>query len=403
MNKDVFIKNRENLFKLMKNNTALILFCKQKGEENTKYMVDRNFYYATGLLEYNDILVLDKINDNCNETLFISPYDEVAEKWVGRSFSKEEAMEFSGVKNCLYLKEFNDYIDNIIPKVDLLYLDLKREKIEEYMTFEEMFAEDIDVKIESANIFFQTLRHVKNPCEIFNLKKAIHITELGIESILDHLKPGMYEYQIESYFDQAIKYNGANGFSFNTIAASGVNGTCLHYSNNCKKMEDNELVLLDLGAMYQLYNADITRTFPVNGKFTPRQKEIYNIVLEGQRKIFKAIKPGVTTRDLNNVLVKFYEEELMRIGLITDPKDVFKYYYHGVSHHLGLETHDSCTYTKLEVGAVITVEPGLYIKEEGIGIRIEDDALVTENGSICLSQEILKTVEDIEDYMLRRK
>ena len=149
-----------------------------------------------------------------------------------------------------------------------------------------------------------------------------------------------------------------------------------------------------------MYKADITRTIPANGKFTERQKQIYNIVLEGQRIVFEAIKPGLTTRDLNNILIKYYMTELKKIGLIQNDNEVRKYYFHGVSHHLGLDTHDVALRDKpLTPGCVITVEPGLYIAEEGIGIRIEDDALVTEDGCINLSSNIIKTVEDIEAYM----
>ena len=212
-------------------------------------------------------------------------------------------------------------------------------------------------------------------------------------------RSGIYEYQLETYFDSSIKWNGANGYSFDTIAASGINGCCLHYSSNNSIIEDNSLILFDLGATYNYYCADISRTFPINGKFSPRQKEIYEIVLNGQKLMFENIKPGITQRDLNKILVDYFAKELKRIGLIKEDSEVSKYYYHGVSHHLGLDCHDLCDYGPLEAGAVISNEPGLYIPEENIGIRIEDDVLVTEDGCINLSEEIIKEIKDIESFM----
>lgn len=216
---------------------------------------------------------------------------------------------------------------------------------------------------------------------------------------MTNLKPGMHEYQIESYFDQAIKFHGGTGIAFTTIAATGENATCLHYSSNNTQIKDGDLVLFDLGALYENYNADISRTFPANGKFTPRQKQLYNIVLEGQEVVFSHAKPGITTLELNQKLIAFYQKKLKEIGLIKEDSEVQKYYYHGVSHHLGLDVHDLCEYTPLKPGCVITNEPGLYIKEEGIGIRIEDDVLITEDGCVNLSKGIIKTVEEIEEFM----
>ena len=167
--------------------------------------------------------------------------------------------------------------------------------------------------------------------------------------------------------------------------------------------KDGDLILFDLGASYNMYNADISRTFPISGKFSERQKQIYNIVLEGQEVVFNNIKPGITTRELNSILIKFYAEKLKEIGLITNDNEVSKYYYHGVSHHLGLETHDNCEYAPLKPGCIISNEPGLYIAEEGIGIRIEDDILVTEDGAINLSKDIIKTVDEIEKFIAKHK
>ena len=173
----------------------------------------------------------------------------------------------------------------------------------------------------------------------------------------------------------------------------------MHYSKNDSLAKNDDLILFDLGASCNMYCADISRTFPISGKFSERQKLLYNIVLGAQKKVLATARPGLTTRDLNNVVIEYYAEELKKIGLIKDTSEVSKYYYHGVSHHIGLEVHDLSVIEPLKAGEIISNEPGLYIKEEGIGIRIEDDILITENGAICLSQEILKEVDDIEKFI----
>ena len=257
------------------------------------------------------------------------------------------------------------------------------------------------VNLLQGRTLIQHLRTIKSSAEIEEIKKAIHITRLGIEELMKNSKDGLYEYQLESYFDQTIKYNGANGYAFDTIAASGKNSCCLHYSANQDIMHNGDLILFDLGSTYNYYCSDISRTFPVNGKFTPRQRQIYEIVLNGQKLMFKNMKPGITQRELNQILVKYFQVELKKIGLIKEDSEVSKYYFHGVSHHMGLDCHDLADYTPLEAGAVISNEPGLYIPEENIGIRIEDDVLITEDGCINLSSEILKEPDEIEAFMAK--
>ena len=234
------------------------------------------------------------------------------------------------------------------------------------------------------------------------MKKAIEITQEGIENMIDNIKPGMMEYEIEAYFDFTLKKNGIYEKAFKTIAASGKNATILHYVENNCRAEDGDLILFDLGAQYKYYNADISRTFPVNGKFTERQKQIYNVVLKAKEAVEEAARPGLPYKELNEIAKKVLTEGCKELGLIRDDKELVKYYFHSVSHYLGLDAHDIGIYnTVLKPGMVITNEPGLYIEEEGIGIRIEDDLLITEDGCENLSKDILKTVEEIEDYMNR--
>ena len=408
MDKSLFIKNRNKIFDLMEDNSSFIIFSKKSTKDdiyNIKYNVNRNFYYISGILEYGDIIVLSKKNNKKSEIIFIKPYDELEAKWTGAPFSKEEINKLSGIKDIRYVNIFNKDIMDLLKDIDNVYFDINTETDD--INQNQAFVDKILDKYPNINIvngreLFAKARTIKEPEEIEEIEKAIEITNKGILNILDHMK-SMYEYQLESYFDQAIKYFGATGYAFPTIAASGINATCLHYTDNNSKALDGDLILLDLGCSLNMYCSDITRTFPVNGKFSDRQKEIYNIVLNGQKVVFDNIKPGRTTKELNNILIKYYEKELIKIGLIKEPSEVKKYYYHGVSHHIGLDCHDLCEYKELKPGSIISCEPGLYIPEERIGIRIEDDVLVTENGARWLSPQIIKTVDEIEEYIRRNK
>ena len=409
MNNEVFERHRKAILKQMENDSILISISRQKEESIVKqtYDINRNYFYLCGVIEFENIVVLTKINDVKSEAMFINPYDEFKAKWVGAPKSKEEVKEISGIENIRYLDTFDQYLNSVLNTVKNVYLDIAPTALNSDLSVDELYAKKLKdkkpwINIKNARALFAHARTVKEPEEIAEMKKAIAITNKGIEAILNNMKES-YEYQIESYFDQAIKYYGATGYAFPTIAASGNNATCLHYGENNCIAKNGDLILFDLGASVNMYCADISRTFPVNGKFTERQKQLYNIVLNGQQLVFEHAKPGVTTRDLNNILVSYYQEELMKIGLISKPEEVSKYYYHGVSHHIGLDCHDLCEYTALKPGCVISNEPGLYIAEEGIGIRIEDDVLITETGAEWLSPQIVKTIDEIEEFMGKKK
>ncbi|MGL5916639.1 MAG: M24 family metallopeptidase, partial [Culicoidibacterales bacterium] len=216
------------------------------------------------------------------------------------------------------------------------------------------------------------------------------------------IKPNMTENQVEAYFDFTLKQGGATDFAFPTICAGGINATTLHYNDNNQVLQDGELLLLDLGAQIEYYNADISRTFPINGKFTPRQQAIYEIVLASMLAVEAAVRPGVTLRQLNQIAADVLADGCVSIGLIQEKSEITRYYIHSIGHHLGLDTHDiGDTRKPLEAGMVITNEPGLYILEEAIGIRLEDDLLVTETGCRNLSSSIPKTISEVEACMQR--
>ena len=243
---------------------------------------------------------------------------------------------------------------------------------------------------------------VKSEEEIKEMKKAIEITIKGVESLMKNAKAGMKEYELEAYYEFVCRSNGIKDYAFKTIAAAGKNATILHYVDNNSEIKDGDLILFDLGAQNNYYNADITRTFPVNGVFSERQKEVYNAVLRVNERVIKTIKPGLEYKELNKMATEWIAEECINLGLIKDKKEVSKYYWHSIGHSLGLDTHDISNKdrnTIFKEGMVWTVEPGIYIEEESIGIRIEDDVLITSDGVQVLTKDMIKTVEDIEEFM----
>lgn len=410
MNKEFFVLNRKKVMESVEDNSILLLFAGEaphmSADAHYDFVPNRNFYYLTGVDREKVILMITKLNGNVEEKLFIEKSDPVLAKWVGERIKPEEARETSGIEKIEYLDDFDKFFSYAMYReYENLYLDLEREALNSPMTIPQNFANDVTKKypymrIRSIYGVIEKLRMLKTPEEIEKMKKAIGITYDGIKNMMKNAKPGMMEYEIEAYFDFTLKSNGV-GYAFNTIAAAGKNGTVLHYVDNNCKTGDNDLILCDLGAQYEYYCGDITRTFPVNGKFTERQKAVYNVVLKALNEVTNAMKPGVPYGELNEICKRVLAEGCKKLGIIKDDSELSKYYYHGVSHYLGLDTHDVGVRMDLKPGMVLTVEPGLYIEEEGIGIRIEDDVLVTENGHEVLSKDIIRTAEEIETFMKR--
>lgn len=413
MNKNIYKFNRDNLLDKIKDNSIVILFAgkaiQKTGDQTYPFTPNRNFYYLTGIKEEDHILVMTKINGVKSSKLYIKDIDLEMEKWVGKSIRKEEAEEIAAVDEVKFKSQFDGDIHGMITmKEEInLYLDLERMSANREGTISHRFANEITTKypqVRINNVYSKIgeLRLKKSQEEVDKIKKAIEITKSGIEKLMSEARVGMKEYELEAYFDFNCKVKGATGLAFTTIAAAGENATTLHYVDNNCELKENDLILFDLGAEYNCYNADISRTFPVNGKFTERQKEVYNAVLRVNEEIINLIKPGMKYKDVNEKSTELISEECIKLGLIKDKSEVRKYYYHSIGHSLGMDTHDIETPHRdiiFEPGVVFTVEPGIYIAEEGIGIRIEDDILVTEDGVINLSSDIIKTVEEIENFM----
>jgi Xaa-Pro aminopeptidase len=268
-------------------------------------------------------------------------------------------------------------------------------------------------KIERAAPIITELRSVKSSVEIELIKKACDITKKGFERILRYVEPGIHEFEIEAELDHEFKVNRANGHGYAPIIASGMNACVLHYVDNNEECQDGDLLLMDFGAEYANYTADMSRTIPVNGKFTERQKACYKAVLRVFKELKKLYVPGNTPDFINSTAEKLMEEELVKLGLFTkddikkqNPESpiVKKYFMHGVAHPIGLDVHDvGSKYEAFKAGMIFTCEPGLYIREENIGIRLENDILITDNGPVDLMEDIPIEITDIENIMSKRK
>lgn len=411
MKKDFFIENRNKIAHKMNPATAMVLFsgCApvMGGDRLYDFYVNRNFYYAAGIDRENMILTVLKTADTVAHTLYIPRFNEQTARWVGANMTEKEAEDISGIGDIRFIDEFDGDIADMVYRNNItdVYVDTDNRFNRGELTKALLFAERLKrgyphINIMPADTILSSLRQIKSEEEINSVKKGISITKEGIYAMMKNAHPGMMEYEIEAYFDFTLKKYGVKHPAFNTIAAGGKNAAVLHYEDNNSRVNDGEMILFDLGAAWNNYSSDITRTFPVNGKFTDTQKDLYNMVLRGQQLVIDMIRPGLPFGDMNRALREYYLVEMKKRGFADTDEELNKYYFHSVSHHLGLETHDVGTRTgALEPGMVITVEPGIYIEEMGLGIRIEDDVLVTETGCEVLSKDIIKTVEDIEAFM----
>lgn len=369
------------------------------------FFTNNNFYYLTGIEEPNVTLLMEKDKSGavqCN--LFIDEPDLLKEKWVGKKISREEAKTISGISDIRYNSELEPYILKK-PSIRNLYFDFETPKHQSFATKDpqiKLLFADMEVKNIQGDL--TAMRLIKKDEEIQVLRQAIDITAKGIRAILENLKPGMMEYQAQTIFESTIKTLGAQSVSFETIAASGKNATVLHYIKNQEVLKANEMVLFDLGARYNGYCGDISRTFPISARYDKTScREIYSIVLEAQKELIQMYKPGTKMADIQQATKDIFLDKCLSKNIVPKNKDINEFYYHGIGHSLGLDTHDTNDKRDymLKPGMVITCEPGLYIAELGIGVRIEDDILITENGPENLSTQIPKEIDEIEAIMNR--
>ena len=410
---------RKKVFDQMKDNSVAILFSGvskvASEDELLPFVANKNFFYLTGIKQEHSALILIKGIGERKTYLFIDPYSELKEKWTGKRLTVDNAMALSDIKNIYTTDNFETMLNlaltndaNQYGDIDCVYLDLTSP---EQKLKDGFFMNDLQVKLkldyqkDIVDIYpiLRDLRMVKSSVEIENVIKAIEKTNNGISYIISKLSAGMVEHEIADEFEMYGRAHDRTPLAFDTIIAGGKNATCLHYPTQDDAIRDNDLVLFDLGYSYNGYSADISRTFPVNGKFDELQRKVYEAVLNCNKSVIALAKPGLTIKQLQEHAVEFLKNECIKNKLMDPNDDIRNYYYHNVSHHLGLDTHDISDREKpLENGNIITVEPGLYFAKYGIGVRIEDDVLITLDGSVVLSKNIVKEVDEIERLMNRR-
>lgn len=407
-------RRRERVKERLREGSVLLLFSGESVPSSLDagypFEANRHFFYLTGLRRENMALLLANAGGKRSETLFIEEPQPDMERWTGKRVTREQAKEISGVEDVRYIDALPAFMGRLASRCDIeeAWFDCYRDAMGDVDSYNMRKAKAFaraypTARLRNAHPMLARLRMVKDEREISLMRQAIAETDAGLRRMLSRLRPGQMEYHAQAEFEYGIRMAGAEAVAFPTIAGSGLNGCMLHYDTNDSRMEPGTLLLCDLGARHAGYCADITRTYPVSGRYTPRQREIYEIVLGANRAVARAAKPGVTLRQLNDLCRDALAEGLLRIGKIAQKDEIDRYYMHGVSHHLGLDTHDAAIDEGegLAPGMVITDEPGLYIDEEAIGIRIEDDLLVTESGCEVLSEAIPREAEEIEALMAR--
>ena len=406
-----FKEHREKLYRTLGENTLVIAYAgipiHANEDDYHAFEVNSQYFYLTGLERENTAFVAYKSAEKTFETLFIEEPEPLAERWTGKMPSKEEVKSISGIEDVQYTDSLESTIGRFMGRyrVERAYFDMYRCGMNDLPDYNLVMAERFkkiypQAVLKDLHTACVPLREQKDADEVESIRKAVDITRQGLEFVMKNLKPGMMEYQVQADFEYTCRRLGAKRQAFNTIAGSGINGCMMHYGTNHCEVKDGSLILLDLGVKYDNYCSDITRTYPANGKFSPRQREFYELVLKANEAVAAAAKPGVTTRDLNDIARKVLGEGLVAMGKIADVSEVGKYYMHGVSHSIGIDVHDiSLVGDTLKPGWIISNEPGLYVDEEEIGIRIEDDLLITEDGCEVLSKDIIKDPDAIEAFM----
>jgi len=417
----LFKKNRDKLRKRLKNNSVAIINSADEmprnGDQTFPYRQNSDFFYLTGIEQEKSVLIITKDNKKeFKEVLFLLKPEKTLEIWEGHKLTKKEAKQISDIDNIKYINEFESILKEIALSSKHIYLNRNENvKFETPVPYKDLrFADEMKEKFPFHNYnrlapLLTELRLIKEPEEIEMIKQACKITTDAFYKVLKCIKPGIKEYEIEAEITSEFLRNGAGGHAYQPIIASGKDNCVLHYISNDKICKNGDLVLMDFGAEYGNYAADTTRTVPVSGKFTDRQKEVYNAVLRVMKKATLLIKPGNTINKVNEEVNRLIEKELVNLNLtkqteISDKekRDTvrMKYFMHGNSHFMGLDVHDVGTKdTKFKPGMVMSCEPGIYIEDEGFGIRLENNILVTEDGQIDLLEDEPIEIEDIERLM----
>lgn len=378
----------------------------KSADSHFPFEVNKNFFYLTGINQDNSVLLIVKGESTVKEMIFIKDIDPVMEKWVGTFLPFEEAKRISGCAQVLPLSTLQSTLNRLINRtpVHTLYLDHHKNEVNAQELPMDRFMNQhfshVSLQTKLHHHVIHNMRAIKSEQEVQAIKAAINVTQHAFEHMLKVKSSLKNESEIQAHLEFMFKMHQAKP-GFDTIVAAHKRATILHYVENNQDIEKDALILVDMGSQLNHYSSDITRTFPHGKTFSPIQRKTMNVVLDGMEVVFKLCKPGVAIKELNQALIEFYKVRLVEDGFIKSAEDVSKVYYHGVSHFLGLDIHDVGQYddTILQPGHVITVEPGLYIEELNLGIRIEDNVLITEQGYENLSANIIKSVEAIEHFL----
>jgi Xaa-Pro aminopeptidase len=421
----LFKRNREKLSRMLKGASVAIVHAADEmprsGNQFYPYRQSSDFYYLTGINQEGAVLAVcpGHPNENYREVLFLVEPDPARETWNGKKLSKDEATRLSGITSVIWSDEFDQVWAELMYYANTVYLP-SHENPKYVPVFPDRDRRFLDRcknmyplhYYERLSPLLSRMRTRKEPAEIEQMRQAISITRKAFDRVLRFTRPGVMEYEVEAEISHEFTINGASGHAYAPIVASGKNALVLHYIENSQECKDGELLLLDFGAEYNNYAADCSRTIPVNGRFSPRQRELYEATLRVFYKARLAIVKGTSIAEFHKMVCSAWEEEHVRLGLYTardlkeqDPAHplFFKYYMHGTSHFIGLDVHDRGDRSMmLESGMILSCEPGIYVPEEGIGIRLENDILVTEQGPVDLMEGFPLEVEEIEEMMNNR-
>lgn len=422
LNPQLFVTNRERFVKMMKRNSIAIIVSNDESPSNGdaiyRFKQNSDLYWLCGITQEDSVVILfpDNPDPKYREVLVLVRPNELKEKWDGKRLRANEAKDMSGIKTIIWLDALEGLLQPWIHLADTIYLDSNENdrkasllKTREYRFIEEMKSRFPLHNFERAARIFKDLRSVKTPPEVEVIQQAIDITDDTFRRLLKFIRPGVMEYEIEAEIVHSFLSQRAAGEAYGSIIAGGDRARILHYVSNNQECKDGELILMDFGAEYGGYCADLTRTVPVNGKFTKRQKTVYNACLHLHDYCKSLLKPGITIVDYTDKAGEEATQQFIKIGLLkkadvknedAENRAYRKYLYHGISHHLGIDVHDLGTRTEpVRAGMVFTVEPGIYIEEEQVGIRIENNVWITKNGNKDLMKNIPITAGEIETLM----
>ena len=414
MDKRFYSENRRRIAAQMTGNNAMLFFSgepvRKSADENFPFFTNRNFLYLTGIKQEQSALLLLKKSDLVSECLFVTKPEVEREIWTGRRLTEEEINEISGVQGVEDIDNLRRILDALLSSQPVMTLWLCFDALAPERSFdvEREFAKHIqnrhpDVVIKNSYPLLAAMRKMKAPEEIDAIRKAMQITEAGIRRMMRVAKPGMMEYELEAEFNSELAAHGQRRTAFPSIIAGGERIFYLHYANPMSVLAEGELILSDVGATYDEYCTDISRVFPANSHFSERQAQIYQIACDTNRAVMAQARPGVFFPQLNRTCREVSFKGLKALGLLDDFADIGRYVWHGAIHHVGLDTHDVGGYEEpMMENMVFTVDAGIYVREWGIGLRIEDNVLVTADGCENLSAAIPATMEEIESLMATR-